>query len=306
MQGNCECKFNGFELIQCKYCLNSSNGITTINESVQIAGVLMESLLENRLYQRMKMAKDNTETIKKTLRKQLESHESKRHVFQQQNVVAKFVNKSVSKIDYQGLNEFLHDIGLLVPTVKLNHKDIKKEALLLDAFSPYQLEQEYKLHIAFNKDGKLIINYPAVEFENYNTIELIDSYKNWNSEHKRLVTQYEESKKEILTCPILKKDRKVTHKYGSISKVKLDPLYNIPKIYDELGADFLIKYGKPDSVKLSDFVYKGILSQSDIDQFKQVIDIRLDFVVLSLDAEERMLSLLHNKKMRAVQQRLLG
>ncbi|WP_209124508.1 hypothetical protein [Alkalihalobacillus sp. BA299] len=307
MKRNCECKFDGFELVRCETCLEYEKfkeGLET--EPTEVAGSIMEDLLENRFYQRMKMAEDNTKAIKKTLREQLESHESKRHEFKNHNLVAKFVAKKVANTDYEGLNEFLNDIGLLVPTVKLNHKDIKKDALLLDAFSPYQLEQKYKLHIAFNKEGKLIKQYPTQSFEEQCINELIDSYSNWNSEHKRLVTQYEETKIELLACPILKKEKKVSHKYGSVSRVALDPEYNISQIYDELGADFLIRYGKPDSEKLQEFVYKGLLSQKDIDQFKQVIDIRLDFIVLTLDAEERMLSMLHNKKMIAAQNRRIG
>jgi hypothetical protein len=302
MERNCECTFNGFELVRCESCLNGEGNV----ELVETAGNMMEALLENRFYQRMKMAEDNTKAIKNTLREQLESHESKRHEFKNHNLVAKFVAKKVANTDYERLNEFLNDIGLLVPTVKLNHKDIKKDALLLDAFSPYQLEQKYKLHIAFNKEGKLIKQYPTENFEDKNINELIESYTSWNMDHKRLVDEYEKTKLEMLACPVLQKEKKVSHKYGSVSKVALDPEYNISQIYDELGADFLIRYGKPDSEKLQEFIYKGLLSQKDIDQFKEVVDIRLDFIVLSLDAEERMLSMLHNRNMKAAQNRRIG
>ena len=290
--------------MRCESCLNGEENQSSI--PVATAGDMMESLLENRFYQRMKMAEDNTKAIKKTLRAQLESHESKRHEFKKHNLVAKFVAKKVANTDYAALNEFLNDLGLLVPTVKLNHKDIKSDALLLDAFSPYQLEQKYKLHIAFNKEGKLIKQYPTESFEEQNIDGLIETFNSWNMDHKRLVDEYEKTKLEMLTCPVLQKEKKVSHKYGSVSRVALDPEYNISQIYEELGADFLIRYGKPDSEKLQEFVYRGLLSQSDIDQFKQVIDIRLDFMVLTLDAEERMFSMLHNRKMKAAQNRLIG
>jgi len=120
--------------VRCESCLNGEENQSSI--PVATAGDMMESLLENRFYQRMKMAEDNTKAIKKTLRAQLESHESKRHEFKKHNLVAKFVAKKVANTDYAALNEFLNDLGLLVPTVKLNHKDIKSDALLLDAFSP--------------------------------------------------------------------------------------------------------------------------------------------------------------------------
>jgi len=168
------------------------------------------------------------------------------------------------------------------------------------------LEQKYKLHIAFNKEGKLIKQYPTESFEEQNIDGLIETFNSWNMDHKRLVDEYEKTKLEMLTCPVLQKEKKVSHKYGSVSRVALDPEYNISQIYEELGADFLIRYGKPDSEKLQEFVYRGLLSQSDVDQFKQVIDIRLDFMVLTLDAEERMFSMLHNRKMKAAQNRLIG
>lgn len=303
MSNQCECNFDGFTVIVCENCKKDQ---AAPEEAKLNAGDIMESLLTNRFYQRMKMAETHTTSIKSEIRKNLESSEQKRHEYKEHNLVAKFVSKKVFDTDYLGLNEFLDDRGLLVPVVKFNHKEIKKDPLLLDVFAPYQISGNYKLHIAFNKEGKKIKEFPTKEFDGLAMNDLFHSFSTWDSEHKRLVSEYESVKLEMLACPLFEQEKKISHKYGSLSKVALDPSYNIEQIYQELGSDFLIRYGKPEAEKLTELVYKGYLSQKDIDQFKQLKDIRLDFMIMSLDTEERMLSMLNHKKVKAAQSRLIG
>ncbi|WP_440274752.1 hypothetical protein [Ferdinandcohnia sp. SAFN-114] len=53
-----------------------------------------------------------------------------------------------------GLNEYFHDIGLLIPVLKMDHKEIKKEELLLETLRAYRYEPSYYVKPSFNKKGR--------------------------------------------------------------------------------------------------------------------------------------------------------
>ncbi|MGN7300423.1 hypothetical protein [Ferdinandcohnia sp. SAFN-114] len=108
----------------------------------------------------------------------------------------------------------------------------------------------------------------------------------------------------MLQCKELHQEKKISHEYGSVSLVANDPLYDINAIYEDFGEEMLIQYGKPDSEKLQQFIQKGIITKKEIDQFKTVVDIRLDFIMMNLDTEKQMMSMLQNRTIQASQNRM--
>jgi hypothetical protein len=128
---------------------------------------------------------------------------------------------------------------------------------------------------------------------------------------KALSNQYEHLKKKISKLPevqsmmfLPKEKRKpIPHKYGSLSVLANDAKYDISAIYDYIGEWLLIEYGVPNSKLLEDFILNGTIKKSDIDQFKTINDIRLEFSVMALEDERKLLEMLDQKNMIAAANR---
>jgi hypothetical protein len=61
--------------------------------------------------------------------------------------------------------------------------------------------------------------------------------------------------------------------------------------------------GKPDDIKVQKFILQVTIIQNELDQFKHLVDIRLDFVLLPIKTEATMLDVLSNRQLIASQNR---
>ncbi|MDC3424364.1 hypothetical protein NC797_07570 [Aquibacillus sp. 3ASR75-11] len=272
-----------------------------INHSNQTAADIMEGLIENGTYPTIKNLKHRDQTIKKTMENKLKDSDSKRHEFKKHGLVAKFVSKKISEIDYEGLNEYLYNLGLLVPIVKIDHKKVKKNLFIYDQLKAYQFQPTSYVKPNFNKKGKSLNSPAPFEVDDWKMSDLALTLNRLKPELEYHNELYDKAKSQMLQCPELQQQRKLVHEYGSVSLVDNDPLYDVVAINEEMGEDILIKYGKPNEEKVQNFILKGTLTKADIDQFKTMVDIRLDFTVMSLEAEKRMLEMLNERHNIAAQ-----
>jgi len=306
MSKSCEnCRFNAerpeFNLKRCKACSRTDRASF---EKIPNAAEIMQELMVKGTYPSLKNVESRIKTIKKTIQYQLKDSEVKRHEYSSYNVVAKFVPKKISEIDYVGLNEYLHDIGLLIPVIKIDHKEIKNDELLLETLKAYQLEPTYYVKPSFNKLGRELNAPSPFKTEEWSINHLLGTYVNLVPQLDNYQYEYEKAKKIMLACKELRQEKKLSHEYGSVSLVANEPKYDIQSIYDDFGEDTLIQYGRPDNEKLQQFIQKGSITTKEIDQFKTIVDVRLDFVVMNLDTEQQMLSMLQNRTIQASQNRM--
>ncbi len=301
MMKDCQsCKFNNqlpeFELKRCKKCSRTDR---TLFEPIPGAADIMESIIDNGMYPSYSRAKKEDEGIKKAMENRLKHSEVRRHELKNTNLVAKFVPKKISKVDHQGLNEFLDDMGLLQFIATFDSAKIKKDTLLQQQLIAYQLEPTYFVKPNFNKAGNEKNAFSYVEDDSMSLEDLAQTLVQIKSRLDSYKSNYEKAKKQMILCPELLKKKKVSHKYGSVSLLENNPVYDIQAIYEELGSEFLIQYGKADSSLLAKYIEKGYFPKSAIEKFKTVIDIRLDFVVMDLDTERKNFEILHSKTMKA-------
>lgn len=305
MVKSCEdCRFNAdreFDFKRCKACSRTDRAHFEKNPN---AAEIMQQLMEKGIYPSLKNVESRINSIKKTMQKQLSDSEANRHEYTRFNIVAKFVQNKISEIDYRGLNEYLHDIGLLVPVLKMDHKEIKKDELIFETLAAYRYDPTNYVKPNFNKKGKELNKPSHFDPEEWGIDHLVGTYVNLVPQLDNYQREYEMAKKLMLQCNELRQEKKIPHEYGSVSLVANEPTYDIQSIYKDFGEDMLIQYGKPDSDKLQYFIQKGVITKNEIDQFKTVVDIRLDFVMMNLDTEKQMLSMLQNRTIQTSQNRL--
>jgi hypothetical protein len=182
----------------------------------------------------------------------------------------------------------------------LDHKEVKKDSELLNQLKAYQYEPTFYVKPNFNKLGKEKLQ-PNEEFkvDHWSIEELAEGYFNEGNKLQSLDEKYKKAKIEMEKCTELKQKRKLAHKYGSVSLIQNDPLYDVIAIYEDFGEEILIRYGKPDAQKLEEFVIRGIITKNDIEQFKTLVDIHLDFVIMSLDTEQKIYEMLQQRNIQA-------
>lgn len=280
------------------------------------AAKLMESFIENGQYQMLKKTEKDIKSLTAKVREQLEKSESKRHEFTNYNLVGSFTAKKIYEVDLLGLNEYLYNLGLLTQVVDIDEKRIKENVLYHDLIQEFKLPDTYYVKPSFNKLGKEAIkgndhlNNEIVEDLN----DIMSKLKDLKPQLNSLNYQYDGLKKELLDSNEIKelmsiskeKRKSIAHKFGSISLVSNTPKYDIPYIYDCLGEGLLIDYGKPNSALLDTFITNGTITQKEIDQFRVVKDIRLDFSIMTLEDESKMLGMLDRKQKATIANRILA
>jgi len=236
------------------------------------------------------------------LREKLESHENKRHEFEDLNVVAKFVPKSEYDVDQRGINEYLNDYyGLFLPIATIDYMKAKKEGKL-DVLKPFIKVVPRSVVPYFNKSGK--IEKPDLDYTGAKVKDLVKRWCALHREYQHLEEAYESLKKRMEKCPVLAKAGKVEHEFGSLSLKAKNPIYDMTKIIEELGEDFLLEYGKPDSYKLDQLMLQGVFNEKELEPFKTLKNIRLDFVVMPLDSERKAMEFFTSKQRQAAQNRI--
>lgn len=252
----------------------------------------MEEFIEFGSYKHLKILSHENDVINKNIYHHLINFELKRYEIGN-NLVAKFIPKKIYHYDYAGLNEFLYDRGLLQKLTRLSSSEIKQKQDLLDLFEPFSLNPSFYIKPKFNKDGREYVKIeesPDLQL----TLEEASKRKRDNLICLRTAKKtYEALKKQMEICQQLIVEGKINHKYGSVSRVQRSLEYNTNKITDKLGIMMLIEYGKPDFGRLMNYILKGFISKSEIESFRQLKDIKLNFVILDLDDEARMLKSLN-------------
>lgn len=254
-------------------------------KSVEIAN----NLFKTNTYQTMKQLENEKKEIESELKNRMK--DEKRIVNHTTGVVMKFINYNKYEIKTKELNELLYSYGLLNKTVKFDTKKLTNSTLL--KISQFENPLEYY--------AKINVRLPKQEF-NFQNVETKELTKKWNTiynQYKILSNQYESARKEINTCEELIKKGKLKFNNGSISRIAKEQTYNIEKIQQEYGADFIINNATPLITKINSFIDEGYISPSEIEQFKTSISINIKFLVMTLEEESKLINHLTRKNSKA-------
>lgn len=285
-----------------------------VNQKPSIAAELMERFMEDGKYPLLNQQKGKIEKLTNSVRNKLEESEVKRHEFSEFNMVGKFIAKKVYQTDYIALNEYLYDVGLLLQVAEIDNGAIGSNVLYFDMIQDFKLQDTFYIKPNFNKVGKALNkgDSPFDVSDEWQIQEIVKQISILKPQVKGLKAEYEQLKRKLMRLPEIEKMQSlpkelrtsIPHKYGSLSLVANSAKYDIPAIYDYIGEWLLIEYGKPNSELLDRFILNGTISKKDIDQFRTLKDIRLDFTVMTLEDEKKMMDMLDVKNKRAAANRM--
>jgi len=245
-------------------------------------------------------SKKNVEAAKAELKNLLINSEERYHVFKKHGMVAKFVPRAIKETDHRGLIE---EILCYIRSEALSRViTFNKEKMENDGVSnvivPYQYPVSYFVRPSLNKQGKSF-NFTLKEnFQGENIDNLLAAIKHYSNLEKSREEEYKECMSEILA--FMDKDMfKVVTDIGSISKIPKDPDYNVYQLIEELGEDFVLNYGEVRLTELEQWINIGALPENITSEYQTVVDIRLDFFVMTLESEQKMFEALNIKRQKS-------
>lgn len=241
------------------------------------AGLIMEQLYESGIYQESKQLEADMESVKEILKERMGSKEVLD--FPLLKVVVKKQTYCRYVIDYVGLNEFLHQRGLLVEAARFGYKDLKKEKNeILGKLSLFKNPLEQSVRMNPNAQGKVALTQKP--FSTWTDNELVLYWTESKRRLERILAVIGDAREEMLACPFLRKEKRLSCSFGSVSIFDLDPTYNTPQIYEFLGADFVIQHSKADMQKiLNEYISDGLMTFEEFNRFRTAKDIFSKFVI---------------------------
>ncbi len=250
-------------------------------------------------YVPMKQTDKRMETIKTEMKGRLEDDSRKRIEFNKTDIVAKWRVVPKYETDYVGLNELLYDHGLFqlisMPTRGLS-EELKED---LEAFKlPIEY---YVVPNVNNKKAKEKLKekeeFQIEQADSDSILLLFNRYYNINKEREE---DYEQLKKKMARCSVLKNKKKLTFDYGSIGLREKNKGYDIDNIIEFFGIEYLLANGKPDMQAIEYFMDKNIIKRKEVAKFRTEIDRRLDFVLMTKESEEKQNEIYQKKLKRRI------
>lgn len=228
----------------------------------------------------------NISKAKELLRDQLHSSEQKRHEYKHLGWVAKFQPVEVKTTDHPGLiEEILNYVRseALSQVVTLDTALLQEDGIM-EVADEFLYKPTYHLKSSLNKFGKSF-NYTLGEDYTGLCVEDLVRHVAYNHNMKnRLDGIY----KLLLTPFTTMKEQKLVLDVGNIYKVPNKPVWDINALIKAagLGEEFIRRYGKVQLTKLDEWIQIGAIPKNIKSEYQQVIDVRLDFTVMSLQAEK--------------------
>lgn len=258
---------------------------------------IFEQFIKEGKYLAIKQREHFLEEAKSFLKCEFENLPGKRHVFKDINMVVKFVTKEIRNTNHHGLITELFDYvkpEMALPLLSLDKKKLKAENKD-ELAAPFLLPTTYYIKPTLNKKGKAFVQKVDTLFGGQTYEELLFEINEVSTELTLLQNEYEEMKAELEKIVELTEKKKLKTSVGSISYLTHEPKWEMEPLMDVLGENFVINYGKVDMTLIDEWVLTGVIPKSIVTKNRTVIDLRLDFMVMPLDTESRIINF-HNKK----------
>lgn len=264
-----------------------------MNKEIVGAGLLMEELFNNKVYQKYSKAKNAAKAAKDEMKKRI-SLDQGRMLFEKQGVIARYIKDATYEYNVEGLNEFLWDIGIL-------HEVARFE----DVVELNEFKKPVEHYTKFNL-GKLGRTKKEVyDLRELSNEELIEFWLKEKNEESNLETQIEAVKEKMLNDTILNElpegERKLGCTYGSVSLLNKKRTHHADQIIKEFGHEFVIQNSKPSMNEIEKFITKGYLTHRDLEQFRTLIDLQYKFVMITAESYQKQWDVLQYNKAKQSQ-----
>ena len=256
-------------------------------------------------YQLLKQLTQRQSETKDFIRSKLQLREGNRFEFEKFGYVAKFVRKEIACIDHQALLDELSCYIMFDSMINMGVLNFDPSNEVKEHINEFLLPSDTYIKPTFNNAGKAYISVNKGYFENYPPILGYLGEIRAFSEREVQLDKIEIAYKKVLKKVGNELCKSVKFELGCLSVIPKKSEYDLEAIYQEMGQDFLLENSKVKMSVLNDLITMGIIEKRLVEQFKKVEDIRVDFILQSLESEKRSFKALEQRKSE-LQQLLVG
>ncbi|OCT11424.1 hypothetical protein A8709_07070 [Paenibacillus pectinilyticus] len=247
--------------------------------------IVLERFIEDGSYHKLKYTTKILDNIKDLIRHDLNSRGIRHETWDEFGVVGKFKMVNRYKYDYQSLNEYLFDLGIL-PLVASIKQAILTETEIKTLKDSNSNKQDFSLQFFTKNIGNpIIIKGNALN----NEMTLSEQVYLWkeNSQLKNVLNKRWDKILDELTDWLKKQGVKdIKFKYGSLAlkeKVYSSPL----EVFNLLGKEVIIRSSIPELDRVEEFAARGFLNISELKEYRQIIGVKEQFILMEVDKEEK-------------------
>lgn len=257
---------------------------TIEKQSLEQAALDFREFVVEGFYAKKGQYEKNTIAAKAMLRDRLHSSDQKRHEYTELGWVAKFMPKQRRAIDHAAIIEELLcyiKSEALSQTITFNKKRMDADGAT-SFVENYMYPPTYYIKATLNKLGKQFGDAILEDYNGVSEMDLIRSIE-FNTTRKK---ELEERHTKLLVPFRTMEEQKFNLDIGSISKIANRPVYDVHKIYETFGLEFLIEYGEVKTGAIEEWIGIKAIPHDILSRNSIVEEITLDFTVMTLQAEE--------------------
>jgi len=254
-------------------------------------------------YQTLKQLEQRQKETREFIRTQLQEEDGRRFEFKDVGYVGRFVRKNKTETNHEALLEELSDYVSVSSMISMNLLNFKPSDDVKEYVEPFALPVDTYVKPTLNSVGKALVVVHKGYYEHFPKIlgyrGEISAYANRDGKLKSAEKEYEQLMKMLNS----KLTKKTATKYGTLSVINKKPQYELQQIVHEFGETFLLEHCEGKLTKIHELMEMGILERTFLEPFQQVVDVRVDFILQSLESEQKAWDFMQERK-KALQQLL--
>lgn len=260
--------------------------------------------LVNGEYQKLKQLEQRQKETRDFVRNHLQEEEGKRFEFNEVGYVGRFVRKTEMYTDHQALLEELTgylSVSAMIQLDVLKFKPVSED--VKDLVKPFELPVDKYVKPSLNKAGKEYLNVLKGYYDNFPKIlgylGEVSAYANRDAKLKSAKEDYQQLMTELKS----EMTSSVKTEFGTLSLISKPKQYDLQSLVCEFGEEFLLEQCEAKLTEMNDLMEMGIIERTFLEPFQQIVDIRVDFILQSLESEQRAWEFMQERK-KALQQML--
>lgn len=236
-------------------------------------------------YGQMKQLEQQQKEAKTLFKERLATEGKNRFEFERVGYVGKFIRKEIRTTDHKGLLEEIGDYVSKQHLISLNLLNFKPDEAVKELVSDFELPKEYYVRPTLNNAGKAFVRVQKGYYDSFPTILGIESEIPFYIERENEFSQLKKRYENVMQTIQLTKSVKTS--IGTLSAVPKMQKYDLRELLKVYGEEMILSHSEVIMASLEEIVLAGIIPRALVKSHQMVTDIRVDFVMQSLESEQR-------------------
>lgn len=238
----------------------------------------LKFFLDTGKYQAKIKTSNQLDILRNCIKQYHIENDLKKFCWRMEGVAGYFEAIRIYEVDKWALNEYLMQIGVLPVVVDIKWKSIEEsdKKRLLDWTLPQwpiiRFAPNKSIH--FDKDSICEFNEKAKKL---NLSQQLMAWKASKIKYDLLQSEWETLRRQLQQK--LNPGERVKVDFGTISSLAQDPIISGESLHKLLGSSAVENYGTVNHSKLTFYMSRGMVSKSELNIYRRVVEVRLRYVL---------------------------